>query len=219
MGEGMSQTRFITLEGGEGVGKSTLMTGLCQWLTQRGIKVRQTREPGGTPIADAIRQLFKSPPGGEAITAEAEALLVSAARTQHVVNVIKPSLQSGHWVICDRFADSTRVYQGLFGGVPLNELEWLIKFSTASLEPDLTFLLDCDVSVSAHRIGRRSNDVDMSPNERYDNAAQHVHDRLRDGFRRIAGFYPSRFFILDASRSQDEVLKQACAELERRWRL
>lgn len=219
MVEVMGQTRFITLEGGEGVGKSTLMSGLCEWLIRRGMRVRQTREPGGTPIADSIRQLFKSPPGGEAITAEAEALLVSAARTQHVVNVIKPSLQSGHWVICDRFADSTRVYQGLFGGVPLNELEWLIKFSTAGLEPDLTFLLDCDVSVSAHRIGGRSENGDIGPNERYDNAARHVHDRLRAGFRRIAGFYPSRFFILDASQSKEDVLRQACDELERRWQL
>jgi dTMP kinase len=217
--ERMSQTRFITLEGGEGVGKSTLMRGLCEWLTQRGITVRQTREPGGTPIADAIRQLFKSPPGGEAITAEAEALLVSAARTQHVINVIRPFLHSGNWVICDRFADSTRVYQGLFGGVPLNELEWLIKFSTAGLEPDLTFLLDCDVSLSAQRIGGRKSGGEVPANERYDNAAQHVHDRLREGFRKVAGFYPSRFFILDASRSKDDVLRQACTELERRWQL
>lgn len=215
----MSQSRFITLEGGEGVGKSTLMSGLCDWLAERGIKVKQTREPGGTPIADAIRQLFKSPPGGEAITAEAEALLVSAARTQHVGNIIRPLLQSGHWVICDRFADSTRVYQGLLGGVPLNELEWLIKFSTAGLEPDLTFLLDCDVSVSANRIGGRSKSGDVAQNERYDHAAQHVHDRLRDGFRRVAGFYPSRFFIIDASLSKEDVLRQACAELERRWQL
>jgi thymidylate kinase len=103
--------------------------------------------------------------------------------------------------------------------VPLNELEWLIKFSTAALEPDLTFLLDCEVSVSAHRIGGRSHGGDIAPNERYDNAAQHVHDRLREGFRRIAGFYPHRFFILDASRSKDDVLRQACEELERRWQL
>jgi dTMP kinase len=179
----------------------------------------QTREPGGTPIADAIRQIFKSPPRGEEITAEAEAMLVSAARIQHLTTVIKPALKSEKWVLCDRFADSTRVYQGLLGGVPLNELEWLIKFSTNGIEPDLTFLLDCDVSVSLKRIGRRSQQSDQVASERYDHAGQHIHDQLRQGFLRVAGFYPSRFFILDASLAPEKVLAQACAEIERRWGL
>jgi dTMP kinase len=215
----MKQSRFITLEGGEGVGKSTLMTGLERWLNQHGIHALQTREPGGTPIADAIRQIFKSPPRGEEITAEAEAMLVSAARIQHLTTVIKPALKSEKWVLCDRFADSTRVYQGLLGGVPLNELEWLIKFSTNGIEPDLTFLLDCDVSVSLKRIGRRSQQSDQVASERYDHAGQHIHDQLRQGFLRVAGFYPSRFFILDASLAPEKVLAQACAEIERRWGL
>jgi dTMP kinase len=215
----MKQSRFVTLEGGEGVGKSTLMTGLSQWLKNRGITVIHTREPGGTPIADAIRQLFKSPPTGDTITAEAEALLVSAARVQHVANVIKPALDSGTWVICDRFVDSTRVYQGLFGGVPLNDLEWLIKFSTVGIEPDLTFLLDCDVELSSRRIGGRSKETTPDSTERYDHADHRVHDKLRDGFRKVAGFYPARFFILDASLPPEQVLAQACSELERRWGL
>ena len=215
----MRQSRFVTLEGGEGVGKSTLMTGLSQWLKQRGINVVHTREPGGTPIADAIRQLFKSPPSGDVITAEAEALLVSAARVQHVVNVIKPALDSGAWVLCDRFVDSTRVYQGLFGGVPLNDLEWLIKFSTVGVEPDLTFLLDCDVALSAGRIGGRSKQTNADSKERYDHADHAVHGKLREGFRKVAGFYPARFFILDASLPPEQVLAQACSELERRWGL
>ena len=216
----MTKARFITLEGGEGVGKSTLMRGIVNWLETKSIKSIQTREPGGTPIADEIRRVFKAPPAGEDINSETEALLVSASRAQHAARVIRPALQQGQWVICDRFADSTRVYQGLFGGVPLNDLEWLIKFSTASLEPDLTFLLDCDVTLSASRIGGRglgtNDDGDAA---RYDQAGQQVHERLRQGFRRIAGFYPARFYILDASKPADAVLKDACAELERRWSL
>ena len=215
----MAPARFVTLEGGEGVGKSTLMGGLTTWLQSRGFNVVQTREPGGTPIADAVRQVFKAPPSGEEITPQAEALLVSAARMQHVSNVIKPAIESGRWVVCDRFADSTRVYQGLFGGVPLNELEWLIKFSTAGIEPDLTFLLDCDVDLLATRIGDRGKVAAVDDTARYDHAGKAVHDKLRQGFRKVAGFYPARFFILDASQPADNVLAQACAELERRWKI
>jgi len=215
--ESMTRSRFITLEGGEGVGKSTLMVALTNWLKSRGLDVVQTREPGGTPIADAIRHVFKAPPQGEDITPGAEALLVSAARMQHVENMIRPALKNGRWVLCDRFADSTRVYQGLFGGVPINELEWLIKFSTGGLEPDLTFLLDCDVMVSSSRVGGRFQKTENKDLERYDHAGQDVHDKLRQGFRKVAGFYPSRFFILDAAQPAANVLSQACAELERRW--
>ena len=215
----MTQARFITLEGGEGVGKSTLASGLARWLEMRGVMTLLTREPGGTPIADEIRRVFKAPPPGDDITPEAEALLVSAARAQHVAKVIRPALTSGTWVLCDRFADSTRVYQGLFGGVGINEIERLIKFSTGGLEPDLTFLLDCDVSITAGRIGVRGVDSKGDDTARYDQAGQQVHDRLRQAFRKLAGFYPARFYILDASLSPEKVLQDACAELERRWNL
>lgn len=213
------QARFIALEGGEGVGKSTLMRGLVAWLSQKGITVVQTREPGGTPLADQIRKIFKAPPEGDEITSETEALLVSAARAQHVAKVIKPALSSGHWVLSDRFADSTRVYQGLFGGVALNDLEWLIRFSTGGIEPDITFLLDCDVSLTSRRIDGRGTAMNDDDSVRYDQAGQQVLERLRQGYRKVAGFYPSRFYILDASRSPDKVLQDACAELERRWKL
>ena len=218
-GENMAQARFITLEGGEGVGKSTLAGGIFRWLEMRGLHTFQTREPGGTPIADEIRRVFKSPPAGEEITPEAEALLVSAARAQHVSKVIKPALAAGTWVLCDRFADSTRVYQGLFGGVGINEIERLIKFSTGGLEPDLTFLLDCDVNITAGRIGARGADPKTDDVARYDQAGQQVHDKLRQAFRKLAGFYPARFYILDASLPPEKVLQDACAELERRWKL
>ena len=213
------QSRFITLEGGEGVGKSTLMGSLAEWLESRGVDVVSTREPGGTPIADAIRRLFKSPPVDEEFLPECEALLVSAARAQHVGKIIKPAIQAGKWVICDRFTDSTRVYQGLYGGVAMNDLEWLIQFSTGGVAPDLTFLVDCDVALTAGRIGGRgvaSNDDDAV---RFDQAGDAALERLRQGFRRVAGFYPGRFFILDGSLPQEKVFQDACAELERRWQI
>lgn len=215
--QGQTRGKFITLEGGEGVGKSTLMRGLEAWLRSRQIDLVVTREPGGTPIADDVRRIFKSPPQGEEITAETEALLVSASRAQHVAKVIAPALSRGAWVLCDRFADSTRVYQGLLGGVPLNDLEWLIRFSTGQVQPDLTFLLDCDVAVSSKRIHRSHGGRDDAA--RYDQASDAVHERLRQGFRRVAGFFPARFFILNASLEPKAVLAEATAALVERWKI
>lgn len=213
---GQTKGKFITLEGGEGVGKSTLIRSLEVLLKQKNIEVVLTREPGGTPIADDVRRIFKSPPGGEEITPETEALLVSAARAQHVAKVIAPALARGAWVLCDRFADSTRVYQGLFGGVAMNDLEWLIRFSTGSVQPDLTFLLDCDVDVSSTRIRPSASRDDAA---RYDQAGKVVHERLRSGFRKVAGFFPARFYLLNANLSPDEVFAEAKAALTEKWKI
>jgi len=208
--------RFISFEGGEGVGKSTLMDRLSSWLLTKRQNVITTREPGGTSIADAVRQIFKRPPNGEEMFAETELLLVSAARAQHVREVLRPALERGAWVLCDRYADSSRVYQGLLGGVPLNDVEWVVRFSTNGLEPELTFLLDCDVEISTARIlGEQSTPRDNAV--RFDFAEKEVHERLRRGFRRVAGFFPTRFYILDAGQSSDQVFEDAKAELERRW--
>lgn len=209
--------KFISLEGGEGVGKSTLIRSLSAWLIARGIRVVSTREPGGTPISDEIRRIFKSPPAGDEITPETEALLVSAARAQHVEQVIKPALARGDWVLCDRFSDSTRVYQGLLGGVQMNDLDWLIRFSTKGIEPELTFLLDCDVALSAKRIQAAENGRDDAT--RFDQAHVVVHERLRQGYRRVAGFYPARFFILNAEQAPEVIAEAAAQELAKRWNL
>jgi dTMP kinase len=206
---------FISIEGGEGVGKSTLIKRLKGWLEGQQIEVVSTREPGGTIIADEIRRLFKAPPGGEILSIQSEALLVSAARAQHVDGVIRPALKRGAWVLCDRFADSTRVYQGLMGGIALNELEWLIDFSTKGLSPDLTFLLDCDVSVTTKRIAEAGLGRDDAV--RFDQASERFHEGLRSGFRRVAGFYPHRFYILDASESTEMVYEAARSEISRRF--
>lgn len=214
--QGQTRGKFITLEGGEGVGKSTLMRGLEVWLRTKHLDLVMTREPGGTPIADDVRRIFKSPPEGEEITPETEALLVSAARAQHVAKVIKPALARGAWVLSDRFADSTRVYQGLLGGVALNDLEWLIRFSTGSIQPDLTFLLDCDVALSSKRIGTSDVRDDAA---RYDQAELAVHERLRKGYRQVAGFFPGRFYILNADGGPDQVLAEATQALTEKWKI
>ncbi len=206
---------FITLEGGEGVGKSSLSKKLVGWLEKANLSVVETREPGGTVLADEIRKLFKAPPSEEELLIKTESLMVSAARAQHVSQLISPSLKSGKWVICDRYVDSTRVYQGLLGGIALNDLEWLIKFSTEGLEPELTFLLDCPVEVSAKRISKSTSGRDDA--SRYDQAHQSVHERLRSGFRKLAGFYPSRFYILNAEESPEKVFLQAKEEIVRRF--
>ncbi len=216
--QGQTKGKFVTLEGGEGVGKSTLIRGLTSWLAEKNIHAVVSREPGGTPIADQVRGIFKSPPAGDEITAETEALLVSAARAQHVAKVIQPALKDGDWVLCDRFTDSTRVYQGLLGGVAMNDLEWMIRFSTQGLQPDLTFLLDCDVGISATRIGSTSNS-ERDDASRYDQASAVVHERLRQGFRRVAGFFPGRFYILNAALSPDQVLSEATNALREKWKI
>ena len=210
--------KLITFEGGEGVGKSTLVKSLSEWLIQKSVSVVATREPGGTPLADGIRALFKSPPEGELITPEAEVLLVSAARAQHVAKVILPALEQGSWVVCDRYIDSTRVYQGLLNGISMRDIEWLIKFSTGGLLPDITFLLDCDVDVTRARIAASAVvNAGRDDSTRYDQADRAVHEQLRRGFRKVAGFFPGRFYILDASLSGEEVFTAACKEIEQRW--
>lgn len=207
--------KFITLEGGEGVGKTTLIKSVGAWLESMGKRVVMTREPGGTALGDGIRQLFKSPPEGEVISAEAEALLVSAARAQHVTQVIRPALARGEWVLCDRFADSMRVYQGLLNGVALNDVEWLIQFSTGGVLPDITFLLDCDVDTSLRRISEASLSRDDAT--RFDHAERHVHERLRGSYRKVAGFFPGRFYILEGGQPPQQVFESARLELSRRW--
>ncbi|HOZ27530.1 MAG TPA: dTMP kinase, partial [Hyphomonadaceae bacterium] len=153
--------RFITLEGGEGVGKSTLATALEARLVARGIKVVRTREPGGTPGAEAIRRLILNPPaevtGWEPI---AETLLFYAARTDHLDKLIRPALAAGSWVICDRFSDSTRAYQAAAGHVPSEHIETIDRICVGDTTPDITLILDLPLSAARERMIARANDKD-----------------------------------------------------------
>jgi len=146
----------------------------------------------------------------------AEALLISAARSQHVENVIRPALSAGKWVICDRFADSTRAYQGIIGGINPAELETIIAISTGRLEPDITFLLDCDVSLAAERRQERGTSQEDAI-KRYDDAKMEFHERLRQAFIRLAKEFSHRIHVIDASQKPAMVAAEAVKVLEQRF--
>jgi dTMP kinase len=213
--------RFISVEGGEGTGKSVFTSGFAKMLRALGTTVVTTREPGGTAVADQIRAIFAAPPPGEALTPTTEALLVSAARSQHLHYLIRPALARGDWVLCDRFADSTRVYQGTFGGVPAAELEALIAFSTGGQAPDLTFILDCPVELALSRVKERGVGHATEPGvgtvDRYDLATAAVHERMRAGYLQLLAANPERCIRIDAAQSPEQMLSAAKAALEGRF--
>ena len=215
------QARFVSVEGAEGAGKSVFTTALAAMIRACGAEVVTTREPGGTIVADQIRALFASPPPGESLTPTTEALLVSAARAQHLEYLIRPALARGAWVICDRFADSTRVYQGTLGGLKSADLEALIAFSTADQAPDLTFILDCPVALAAARLQQRLRTVQDDERgdtvERYDQAPAAAHERMRQGFLAVLAANPQRCVRLDASLTPEQMLGVAWVALEERF--
>jgi dTMP kinase len=185
--------RFITIEGGEGAGKSTQVELLVTALTQAGIAVRRTREPGGSDGAEAIRHLLLEGTG-DRWDAIGEALLLYAARRDHVTRLIAPALARGEWVICDRFADSTLAYQGYGRGLPLADLQALHRFALGSFAPDLTLILDLPVDQGLARARRRSGSAD-----RFERLDRDFHERLRNGFREIAAADPARCIVIDAA--------------------
>lgn len=152
--------RFIAFEGGEGAGKSTQARLLAEALRARGLEVVATREPGGTPGAEAIRNLLLAPPGEAGWTAEAEALLFAAARADHVAHLIRPALARGEWVICDRFVDSSRAYQGGAGGLGDAAILALHAFGSGGLRPDRVILLEGDETALAERLAARGAETD-----------------------------------------------------------
>jgi dTMP kinase len=190
---------LITLEGGEGAGKSTQVELLAAALARAGIAVERTREPGGSAGAEAIRRLLLDG-ATERWDAIGEALLLYAARRDHVTRLIAPALDQGIWVVCDRFADSTLAYQGYGRGLPLADLLALHRFALGDFAPDLTLILDLPVAEGFARVARRSGDADRF--ERLDAA---FHERLRQGFRAIAADNPERCVIIDAAGDRDSV--------------
>ncbi len=207
-------SRFLTIEGGEGVGKSCLTQGLKARLEAKGHEVVLTREPGGTPLADAVRELFLHPP--EKPTSLAELFLVSAARTQHIQKRIEPALTAKQWVICDRFYDSTRVYQGDFGKVPRETLEAVIEHSVQACHPALTFVLDCPAEIARNRVLKRANDLQTPEGNRYDEGSREMYEALRQGYLKRAREFPNRIVLIDASQSPEEVLEAAWSHIVQR---
>lgn len=203
--------RFITLEGGEGAGKSTLQAALAERLKGEGIETLLTREPGGTPLAEAIRALLLHPPKEEIWTPLAEALLVNAARSDHLEKVIRPALAAGKWVICDRFMDSTRVYQGIDDGVPKSVLGMMEDAVVSGTVPDLTLILDLPVDVAQIRRASRIEPADL-----FEKRPASFHQAVRLAFAQLARDDPKRCRLIDGSRSVEDVAEKAWSEIEGR---
>lgn len=186
---------FVTFEGVDGSGKTTQLRLLAESLRREGHTVVETREPGGTPIAEKIRSLLLDP-ANTAMTPRAELLLYEAARAQHVEEVIRPALERGEIVLCDRFTDATLAYQGYGRGFPLEELRRLNAFATDGLQPDLTFLFDVDWETSRERVGSRGQGQD-----RLEGEAEVFHRRVRAGYQHLAAQETARIVLLDGSHS------------------
>jgi len=192
---------FVTIEGIEGSGKSTLLSGLSERLRSEGRKIFATREPGGTPVGDAIRKIFLEP--GLLIAPLTEALLVNAARAQHVTDVIRPELAAGAFVLCDRFVDSTLAYQGYGRGIELALLRNMCDTATGGLYPDRVFLVDVPLEISRARIAARQPEVDRVEAE--DDA---FHQRVRYGFLELA-LGSKRHRVLDGRLPVEELVELA----------
>lgn len=197
--------KFVTLEGGEGTGKSTQATILTKRLKETGIDVVQTREPGGTPGAEVMRHLLKSG-AAKSLGIMAEAIIVSAARNDHLMQLIRPALAEGKWVVCDRFSDSTRVYQGIVGGLEPEIVDALERTVVGDDRPDLTVLLDAPAEAGIQRAQDRLLDTDNpTTNDRFDQEDMTFHKKLRDAFLSLARAEPDRFVVIDANQPIDDV--------------
>jgi len=187
--------RFITFEGGEGAGKSTQAAMLTDRLKSFGIHVHLTREPGGSPAAEVIRHVLLSGVA-KALGSEAEAMLFAAAREDHVMNTIQPALEKGQWVISDRFADSTRVYQGALGHVDARLIRRLEKLTVGHTRPDLTFILDlpAEEGLERARVRRGKEKAD-----RFESEDLVFHQKLRDAYRQLAAEEPERCVLIHAA--------------------
>jgi dTMP kinase len=196
----MSRPRFITLEGIEGAGKSTLMRFMEAWLAQRGIAVRLTREPGGTPLAEQIRRIVLER-GTETVSPLTETLLMFGARALHLENVIRPALARGEWVVCDRFTDATRAYQGGGRGVDARLIETLAAAVHGDLEPDRTLLIDVPVRVGLARARARA----AGAGDRFESETLEFFERVRAGYLELAQREARRFVVIDGSAPLEEV--------------
>jgi dTMP kinase len=193
--------KFITFEGGEGTGKSTQAATLARRLESMGIGVLLTREPGGSPGAEIIRHVLLSG-AAKPFGAEAEAMLFAAAREDHIKCAIKPALKAGKWVICDRFADSTRVYQGAVGEVDPRLIKALERVSVGELKPDLTLILDVPVALGLKRAaGRRRG----STPDRFEAEQLDFHEKLRRAYLALAQAEPQRCVVIDAGVQKKQV--------------
>lgn len=194
---------FISIEGIEGAGKSTLVQAVIQFLQERGLDVCATREPGGTPLAESIRHVLLHAHPDEGLLSRAELLLMFASRIQHVETLIKPALARGAYVVCDRFVDASFAYQGGGRGLGFAEIQPIADYALGGLLPDLTLLLDLEVSVALQRLASRSKDKIEQEDAAF-------FERVRQAYLTRANDAPRRIKIIDASQSIEAVIEQAC---------
>lgn len=193
--------KFITFEGGEGTGKSTQAKLLVDRLKTLGIESILTREPGGSTVAEIIRHVLLSG-AAKPLGAEAEAMLFAAARDDHLTQTIRPALERGEWVVCDRFSDSTRVYQGVLGQVDARLIKRLEKITVGDTKPDLTLVLDVPAMVGLERAKLRRG---AAQSDRFESEDLAFHERLREAFRQLAISESDRCVLIDAGQPQDRV--------------
>ncbi|GAA3905505.1 dTMP kinase [Halomonas cibimaris] len=212
--------RLITLEGGEGVGKSTNMAFVTAWLEARGVEVVRTREPGGTPRGEAMRELLLDPGFDQPLAPDAELLLMFAARAQHLAEKIRPALARGAWVVCDRFTDATYAYQGGGRGLDAERIGVLERFVQQGTAPDLTLLLDMPVDAASRRVSQRAK-AGGGERDRFERERDAFFIAVRDAYRQRAAAEPARFAVIDAAKPLATVQRQLAAVLDQRtaaWR-
>ena len=201
--------RFITMEGGEGAGKSTMMGRVADWLENAGHRVVRTREPGGTDLAEKLREILLDR-NNISLSGRAELLLLFAARAQHLEELIRPALVRGDWVLCDRFTDATWAYQGGGRGLPRDEIGSLETLVHGDLQPDLTLLLDLPVELGMKRAARRSQA------DRFEQESTLFFERVRNAYLERAEAAPERFAIINAASNMEEVWSQIKSVLHQR---
>ncbi len=201
--------RFITFEGGEGVGKSTQIAASATWLRQQGIEVVLTREPGGTPRAERLRQILLER-GDEPMPGSCELLLMFAARSTHLENLVRPAVARGDWVLCDRFTDATYAYQGGGRGMPLTHIDALVQAVHPAYWPDLTLLLDAPVETGLERASERNG---ANGPDRFETEQREFFERVREAYLSRAAREPRRIRVVDASAGVDAVQQQIRALL------
>lgn len=202
------QAKFITVEGSEGVGKSSNLAFIEDYLRNAGIDIVRTREPGGTPLGEAVRELLLDA-RQKAMCDDTELLLMFAARAQHLAEVIRPALAAGQWVLCDRFTDATYAYQGGGRGVPMERIRVLEEWVQGELRPDHTLLLDMPVADGLQRAGARSEP------DRFEQEQHAFFERVRDTYLMRAQAQPGRIHVIDASPALDKVQAQIAQVLQR----
>ncbi|WP_263772197.1 dTMP kinase [Propionivibrio soli] len=200
--------RFITFEGIDGAGKSTHIAGTAELLRQHGHSVVCTREPGGTPLGEKLRELLLH----ERMHLETEALLMFAARREHLAEVIEPALARGEWVVCDRFSDATYAYQGGGRGLDKTKFEALEQWVHGHLHPDLTFLFDLAPAIAGERIAAQGRDLDKFEQERAD-----FHARVREAYLERAAAAPQRICVIDAGQSVEAIKAQVQGTIANRY--